>query len=96
MKIRINPSRCKTEEDRQKIAIFLSRMFGVETYPGIPYKPSEHDSYFWTLDAGNDWKVYFSKEDPGLFEIIHRYQKEEAIEGFTKWAAYRITGEIVR
>jgi hypothetical protein len=95
MKIRIKASRCKTAEDRQRIAVDLSRMFGVEPYPGIPYKPNEHDSHFWTLDGGNDWKVYFHEEDPGLFEIRHRYQKTEAVEAITKWAAYRLIGEVV-
>lgn len=39
-----------------------------------PYKPNTSDDFYWTVDAGNNWKVKFFHEDPYAFELIYRYQ----------------------
>lgn len=62
------------EQERIKMARRLSFFVtGENLLPEIPYKPNEGDSYFWTLDGGNDWKVKFFEEDPTRFDIIYRY-----------------------
>lgn len=71
---------------------------------GIPYKPNDWDDSFWTIDAGNDWKIKFYSEDNSIFEIIHRYQindnrteyssVNEAVKSLAGLLAYRLSGKV--
>lgn len=81
------------KEKRQEIASLISGTIEAGRYRDtfVPYMPMEHDSSFWTLDTGNDWKLKF-EEDKTVFEIFHRYHDEMATEGLVKWIAYRLGG----
>ena len=78
------------EGNRVELAKRLSLMFG-RSGPGIPYQPNEGDDTYWTLDAGNDWKLSFRQDQDGDspedFHITYRYQSksnqyEEALFGW--------------
>lgn len=71
---------------------------------GIPYKPNEWDDSFWTIDAGNDWKIKF--HDEHSFEVIHRYQindktrteysaVNEGVKGLANLLAYKLNGKVI-
>lgn len=73
---------------------------------GIPYKPNEWDDSFWTVDAGNDWKIKFFDNDEHAFEVIHRYQihdknnteyssVNEGVKSLAGLLAYRLSGKVV-
>lgn len=61
--------------NREVYASLLSRLFS-NPANFEPYKPNENDDYFWTLDAGNDWKLKFFENYPDRFAITFRYQCE--------------------
>ncbi len=73
---------------------------------GIPYKPNEWDDSFWTVDAGNDWKVKFYEDDNTVFEVIHRYQihdktrteyssVNEGVKSLAGLLAYRLNAKVI-
>lgn len=98
MFIQLQKDSCNTEAKRKAIAETVSKMFGTDKYPGIPYKPNEHDSTFWTVDAGNDWKIYFRPDAPDSISIVYRYAgrgTREIADSFTRWVAYRLGGTLV-
>lgn len=79
-------------EARQRLAKFISNSIEGKEERELPYKPNEYDSYYWTVDMGNNWKLKFYEEDPFSFSIIHRYQGgankfEEALAG---WLEYKL------
>lgn len=79
--------------DRESMAQCITRYMGA--LPDFkPYKPNEHDDSFWTVDAGNDWKIKFYDDKPKEVEIIHRYNNQEAITALSTWIAYRTSGRV--
>jgi hypothetical protein len=93
------------------IATLASRMLearGDNSFPrsDVPYTPNDGDPTFWTLDAGNDWKVQFPEGTVSSFEVWHRYQlndearKDEpnavndAVKALAGLLAYRLGGTV--
>lgn len=80
----------ETETDRESFAVLLASII---VFPRSyqPYKPDALDSFYFTIDEGNNWKVKFSQTEPDVFEVYHRYQNsenkfEEALAG---WLCYK-------
>lgn len=80
-----------SEKDREWFAQSLSHIIEAGGQSSFqPYKPNENDDYFWTLDAGNDWKVKFFEEDYKSFGIIYRYEDRNNREGIlAEWLKVR-------
>lgn len=93
-----SPRSYSTAHSRERFAEYLSAILQVgkdRTFQ--PYKPNADDDLYWTLDAGNDWKVRFMPDDSGIFEIRYRYsvgnpEQEAALAG---WLKARIGVEVV-
>lgn len=49
----------------------------------------------WVVDAGNDWWVFFDRDDARLVRIQHRYGNEAATRALCTWIAYRRGMEVV-
>ena len=94
MKIKYNQPIEKSKY-RKGMAEFVARCTGHKSCDEIPYKPNEHDDYYWTVDHGNDWKVKFFRDEPCVMEIIHRYNNAEAVKSLANWVAYRTGGNIM-
>lgn len=94
MKIKLNkPATARTREEIAKLAAAT-----VDAGLGradTPYKPNDDDDTFWTVDQGNDWKLKFSEFDPSVFMVEHRYRDKSAVEGLTRWLAYRLGAELI-
>lgn len=80
---------------RREFAKFLSNTIEGREVESLPYKPNEDDTFYWTLDVGNNWKVKFFEESPEIFQIIHRYQCEQnrLEEALAGWLAARINAK---
>lgn len=98
MKLKLKNADFESEWNRVQFANQLScHVEGAGPEAGFrPYCPNENDTWFWTIDSGNDWKVKFFEDDPNAFEIIYRYQCaanqfEEALAG---WLKVRMRAEI--
>lgn len=96
MKLKVKNGNFNKEDHRFSLACRLSNIIEGETVGTLPYAPNQDDTWFWTLDLGNDWKVKFFEDDPNVFEIIYRYQCatnqfEEALAG---WLKVRMGAEI--
>lgn len=93
--------------NREHLATLASQLLGVSGYAythskDIPYMPNEGDTSYWTLDAGNDWKIKFL--DTNTFELIQRYQindcsrahevhkVNEGVKALAGFLAYRLNG----
>jgi hypothetical protein len=90
MKVKLTNFNCKNVEQKEEIVLWLSRIIEAPNLRFEPYKPNENDGYFWTLDAGNNWKVQFDENEPDVLNISHRYQCtanqfEEALVGWLKF-----------
>lgn len=94
MRVVLRTAECGTAKGRAEIAGIVSRTVNAFDITGFPYKPNENDDYYWTVDVGNDWKVRFFADCPHDFEIIHRYDNREVVEGISRWFAYRLGGEV--
>jgi len=94
MQIQFSKPIFATESDRDKMATYLSYILNMGKKQGIPYKPDD-DSYFWTVDMGNDWRVKFFPDNQDTMEIIHRYKNMGAVSALSRWIAYRTGGKIV-
>ena len=111
MKVLVNTN-FKLAEKREFIATLASAIVEANgdklAYKNeeIPYKPNEWDNSFWTIDAGNDWKIKFFEDNDNVFEIIHRYQindknntqysaVNEAVKSLAGFLAYRLSGKLV-
>lgn len=80
-----------TADKREDFAKFISCLIEGAESPDLPYKPNDYDSYFWTVDLGNNWKIHFDEEDPSLFTIHYRYNKgNDFEETFGAWLEKRI------
>jgi len=69
----VSPVPFSTPEDRAKLACILTELVNKHKTTGVPYCPNASDSFFWTIDSGNDWKLKISQEDPAKFAVYHRY-----------------------
>jgi hypothetical protein len=65
-----------TPEARLKMAQAIADMLAVGRSPFTPYKPNEHDDTYWTVDGGNDWKVFFFVDKVDTIGIRYRYDAE--------------------
>lgn len=86
----------ETEDRREHIARNLSMMFATwhRLEPFMPYRANANDSYFFTLDRGNDWKVKFYPTDVRKFTLIYRYSIESRyLMGLADWICYRFDCE---
>ena len=85
------------KDERKAIAEIVSGTIEAGRYKDcfVPYMPMDHDSFFWTVDTGNDWKVKFSEENLTDFEIFHRYNNNEVVKGLSTWIAFRLGHKIV-
>lgn len=103
-------TKISTKDNRELIVNLASEMVEARglknSYKneGIPYKPNEWDDSFWTIDAGNDWKIKF--HDEHSFEVIHRYQindktrteysaVNEAVKSLAGLLAYKLNGKVI-
>lgn len=89
-----------TAEKREHFARFLSTLVdgnGVSNYNFKPYKPNENDSFFWTIDTSNNWKVKFYEDEPNSFALIHRYQNNMSRfeESLFIWLNARMYDELI-
>lgn len=81
--------------ERLEIAHYIATVVNRCDHENYPYKPNESDSFYWTVDESNDWKVKFFPNDPKSFQIIHRYNNAKAVLGLSEWLAYRLGGKVV-
>lgn len=78
-----------TPERREALARALSALIEGRILPDVPYKPNEHDDFFWTLDSGNDWKLKFNEQNTSRFEVYYRYHGRME-EVFVQWLTKRL------
>jgi hypothetical protein len=93
MKIRIQTTDFKNENRRINFAEFLS--YTIQGAEFKIYKPNEDDSYYWTLDSGNNWKVKFFPDELDCVEIIYRYGRH-AEEKLIGWLGFKMDLEIIK
>lgn len=88
-----------TAGEREHLAKYLSCMVEgfshSEKGTPIPYMPTEGDTSYWTIDAGNDIKVQFFDGEPNRFDLVHRYSVDN-IEALARWIERRTTYVINR
>jgi hypothetical protein len=97
IKIRVKHIKFTSEEVCRDMAELLSCIVSGFEAPGVPWKASEVDWTYWTLDQANDYKVTFFPEDPHCFGLTYRYQCEgnQFEEALAAWVAVKLTAEIV-
>ena len=97
MRIMLPDNQCETEEGRKAVATLIARTINEEERPDIPYQPEDDSfSFFWIVDAGNDWRVRFFRGIPDELEIVHRLGENEELRqvGLVGWIAHRLNGKI--
>lgn len=89
--IRYTQPKFTKPEQRQHFAELAAQMFiGRDGFQ--PYRPTETDWDFWTIDRANDWKLKFINDH--LVEVRHRYGDANALPALAGWFAYSTGGEV--
>lgn len=100
-------SETNSQAERAGVAIHASCIIEGTLYgkPSVQYMPNNSSDY-WTLDSGNDWKMFFTEKEPRSFEVRHRYQIDdpkrvneysavnEAVKSLAGWLAYVYDGKV--
>jgi hypothetical protein len=88
-----------TFADKQNRKNFIELMSSLLNNKGSrfePYQLNESTTDLeWVVDAGNDWWVFFDREDKKQVRIRHRYDSREALIPLGGWLAYRHYCEVV-
>jgi hypothetical protein len=88
----------KTSEARQRFVRFVADLLSAGQREFSPQLHNAHEELDleWGVDSGNDWWVFFSRDDPTLVRIQHRYGAREALDPLCAWIAYRWRASIVQ
>lgn len=94
MKLKVK-SDFATPERRQRLVELIAHTVNGRAF--TPYLPNETDDTFWTVDEGNNWKVYFPPEELACFEVRYRYARgnPEFEPALSNWLAIRLGAEVL-
>jgi len=89
--LKLHPSMSFSDkETRQRFVAFVARLLSGE---GREFEPQRLNrpvtDLEWTVDAGNDWWVFFDPQDRSRVRIKHRYDVAPALTSLGGWIAYR-------
>lgn len=89
--LKLHPSMSFSDtETRQRFVKFVARLLSVEGREFAPLQLNGNVTDLeWSVDAGNDWWVFFDHDDWSCVRVKQRYDVASALTSMGGWIAYR-------
>lgn len=95
--LKAHPSMSFADKDtRTRFVALVSQIINTEPTSFTPEQLNKGSTDLeWCVDAGNDWWVFFDRDDKSLVRIKNRYDVKPLLMSLGGWIAYRWRMEVM-